>query len=95
MSMTCYIYRCQRKADTYIYLAEKDDFSKVPAVIMKGLGITEFSMELEIDSNTRLAKEDPEVVLSNLQEHGFHMQLADDQSIEELMAKIARQTSHH
>lgn len=92
---SCYIYRCSRKQDTYIYLAEKDDFSVVPDAVMNGLGLTEFAMELDIDENTRLAKEDPEVVLQNLKDNGFHIQLADNTPIEELMAKLARETSHH
>lgn len=92
---TCYIYRCSRKQDTYIYLSEKDDFSSVPDAVMNGLGLTEFALELEIDENTRLAKEDPKEVLDNLSEHGFHIQLADNTPIEELMARLARETSHH
>jgi len=91
----CFIYRCSRKPDMYIYLAEKDDFSKVPDAIMNGLGITEFSMELRLEENSKLAKEDPREVLTNLQHNGFHLQLPDNTPIEELMAKISRQTSHH
>lgn len=95
MSTTVYIYRCSRKPDMYIYLAEKDDFSKVPDAIMNGLGITEFAMELALDENRKLAKEDPKKVLDNIQENGFHLQLPDETSVEAIMAKISRQTSHH
>lgn len=92
---SCFIYRCTRKADMYIYLAEKDDFSKVPDTIMNGLGLTEFAMELELDENSKLAKEDPRAVISNLKDNGFHLQLPDNTPVEELMAKLARETSHH
>jgi len=93
--MSCYIYRCSRKPDMYIYLAEKDDFSKVPATIMNGLGITEFSMELELDADKKLAKENAAEVMRNLEENGFHLQLPDDTPVEDIMAKISRVTSHH
>ena len=88
--MNCYIYRCSRKPDMYIYLAEEDDFSRVPKEIFNSLGIIEFSMELELSENKKLAKEDPVLVMKNLEENGFHLQLPDNTPIEELMAQIAR-----
>ena len=88
--MNCFIYRCSRKEDLYIYLAEKDDFSRVPAEIMRGLGITEFSMELELTSKQKLAKEDAVTVIRNLEEKGFHLQLPSDARIEAIMSRIAK-----
>jgi len=88
--MKTFIYRCSRKPDMYIYLAEEDDFSKVPKDIYNSLGIIEFSMELIIEEGMRLAREQPEKILSNLNEHGFHLQLPANESIENIMAKIAR-----
>lgn len=74
----------------YIYLAEEDDFSKVPKDIYNSLGIIEFAMELELSANRKLAKENPEQVIKNLKENSFHIQLADETPIEELMAKLSR-----
>lgn len=88
--MKSFIYRCSRKPDTYIYLAEEDDFSNVPKNIINSLGIIEFALELDITNDMRLAKEDPETVRDNLNEHGFHIQLAADTSVESIMADIAR-----
>lgn len=89
--MLAYIYRSSRKPDTYLYVSKKDDFSKIPNEIINSLGILEFSMELEIESDMKLAKENPAIVINNLNEHGFHMQLPPETSLEEIMAKIARQ----
>jgi len=88
--MNCFIYRCSRKQDLYIYLAEKDDFTMVPGEVMRGLGITEFSMELEITTETRLAREDVSTVLKNLEEKGFHLQLPSNTTIELIMSRIAK-----
>jgi uncharacterized protein YcgL (UPF0745 family) len=87
--MQCFIYRCSLKPDMYIYLAEEDVFDNVPKQIFNSLGIVEFSMELEINADTNLAREDTKTVLSNLDEHGFHIQLAANESLEEIMARIA------
>ncbi len=87
--MKCFIYRCNLKQDMYIYLAEEDNFENVPREIYNSLGIIEFSMELEIAPDTRLAREDTATVLYNLKQHGFHIQLAGNESIEDIMARIA------
>ena len=88
--MQCYIYRCSRKPDMYIYLVEEDDFSKVPKEIFNSLGIITFAMELELSTDKKLAKEDPVLVMKNLEENSFHLQLPRNIPIEELMAQIAQ-----
>ena len=87
--MQCFIYRCNLKPDMYIYLAEEDNFENIPREIYNTLGIVEFSMELDVTPETKLAREDVRTVLSNLKEHGFHLQLAGDESVEDMMARIA------
>ncbi len=87
--MLCFIYRCSLKPDMYIYLSEEDVFDNVPKEIFNSLGIVEFSMELEIKPDTKLSREDTETVINNLKEHGFHIQLAGDESVEAIMARIA------
>jgi len=56
--MLSFIYRCSLKPDMYIYLAEEDVFDNVPREIFNSLGIVEFSMELDIQADTKLARED-------------------------------------
>ena len=87
--MICYIYRCNLKPDMYIYLAEEDNFENIPKKMFNSFGIVEFAMELEITPDKKLAREDTATVLSNLKEHGFHLQLPSDKSVEAIMARIA------
>lgn len=87
--MKTFIYRCSNRPDLYIYLAEEDNFEEVPKELFATLGIVEFAMELEVTPQTRLAREDAATVVRNLEEKGFHIQLPGDESIEEIMARIA------
>ncbi|WP_018935907.1 YcgL domain-containing protein [Thioalkalivibrio sp. ALJ24] len=73
--MQCYVYRATRRADTYVYLPEKDDFSDLPDTLMKALGSLEFALEFELTPDRTLAQEDPQKVLANLQDQGFHLQV--------------------
>ena len=87
--MQCFIYRCSNRPDLYVYLAEEDVFDNVPKELFNTLGIIEFSMELELTPETKLAREDTQTVIDNLNEHGFHIQLPANESLEEIMARIA------
>jgi len=87
--MLSFVYRCSLKPDMYIYLAEEDVFDNVPREIFNSLGIVEFSMELDIQADTKLAREDAGTVVSNLKEFGFHLQLAGHESVEAIMKRIA------
>ena len=87
--MQCFIYRCTLKPDMYIYLAEEDQFDCVPREIFNSLGIVEFAMELDLTPETLLAREDTATVLNNLKEHGFHIQMPTNESVEDIMARIA------
>lgn len=73
--MRCYVYRSSRKADTYLYVAAKDDFSRVPEGLLGVFGTPQFALEFELTSERRLAQEDPVQVLENLQTRGFHLQM--------------------
>jgi uncharacterized protein len=82
----CYIYRSDRKADTYLYLREKDDFSEIPVELMKVFGEAEFSFEFDLTPDRQLAKENPGEVYNNLKRQGYHLQMASDLLIEQQLA---------
>jgi len=90
--LTCYIYRCSAKADMYIYLAEKDDFEILPEALRKNLGILEFTLELILNKDKKLACEDPTKVIENLKAQGFHLQMPAETPVDQLLEKIAKET---
>lgn len=73
--MQCYVYRSTRRTDTYVYLPRRDDFSEVSEGLLRALGRLEFALEFELTPQRRLAREDPAIVLANIEAHGFHVQL--------------------
>ena len=73
--MQCEIYKSARKQDTYLFVTAKDDFSKVPDALMKMIGRLIHVMELELYPERKLAREDTDEVLRNLQQRGWHLQM--------------------
>jgi uncharacterized protein len=73
--MHCFVYASQRKADTYVWLAKRDNFEVLPASLVMMLGDLRFVLEVELQPERRLPRENVEAVLQNLQTQGWHLQL--------------------
>ncbi|UXI68532.1 YcgL domain-containing protein [Tahibacter amnicola] len=84
--MQCFVYRSERKADTYVYLRERDAFGLLPASLAQGLGQLTFVIELTLSPDRKLAREDVEAVMANLRGPGFHLQLPPVQGLAEAEA---------
>lgn len=72
--MQAFVYKSQRKADTYVYLAARDDFERLPPPVREQLGTLRFVLEVALTPERRLARENPEQVRANLAARGFHIQ---------------------
>ncbi|MGE8279147.1 MAG: YcgL domain-containing protein [Stenotrophomonas sp.] len=73
--MQAYVYKSQRKQDTYVYLAKRDDFAAIPASVGATLAPYTFVLEVALTPDRRLAQADATLVRANLVERGFHLQL--------------------
>jgi len=71
----CYVYRSRRRADTYLFLPGKDDFSGVPEPLRRLFGTGELAMELELMPGRRLAAAEATEVMRCLREQGYFLQL--------------------
>ncbi len=72
--MHAYVYKSQRKADTYLYLATRDDFGCLAEPLRAQLGPLQFVLAVALTPERRLAQVDPAVVRGNLIGQGFHVQ---------------------
>ncbi len=72
--MQAYVYKSQRKADTFVYLAARDDFNLVPEPLRTQLGSLSFVLEVTLSPERKLAREDAAIVRENLAARGFHIQ---------------------
>ena len=75
--MKAFVYRSAKRADTYVWLAARDDFAVLPAALRERLGALAFALEVELDESRRLPREDAAVVRRNLAQQGWHVQLPE------------------
>ena len=73
--MQCAIYRSNKKTDTYLYVQEEGNFSRVPADLLNLLGQLDLVMTLELTPDRTLARADPEQVRQQLDTQGYYLQL--------------------
>lgn len=72
--MQAFVYKSLRQADTYVYLAARDDFARLPPPLVTQLGKLQFVLEVALTPERKLAQADADVVRENLSARGFHIQ---------------------
>lgn len=72
--MQAYVYKSQRKADTFVYLAQRDDFACLPEPLRTQMGALSFVLEVALTPDRKLARADVAVVRQNLANQRFHIQ---------------------
>lgn len=72
--MQAYVYKSLRKAETFLYLRERDAFGLLPEALRAQLGELHFVLDVALTPERRLARGDAGVVRRNLAGQGFHIQ---------------------
>ncbi|MEO9945638.1 YcgL domain-containing protein [Paraglaciecola sp.] len=73
--MLCAVYKSSKKQETYLYVPGRDDFSKVPDVLMKTFGTPVFLMIMPLKKDRPLAQVDIKKLRSELTIKGYYLQL--------------------
>ena len=73
--MHAFVYKSLKKADTYVYLAARDGFARLPESLRMQLGGLRFVLDVELTPERKLARGDVAVVREHLALRGFHLQL--------------------
>jgi uncharacterized protein YcgL (UPF0745 family) len=91
--MLCTIYKSSKKAETYLFVKQRDDFSAVPAPLMSIFGTPTLVTVMNLENKEKLAISDINKVKENLNGQGFYLQLPPpkenllDQHKEEMQLK--------
>ncbi|WP_198263695.1 YcgL domain-containing protein [sulfur-oxidizing endosymbiont of Gigantopelta aegis] len=76
--MKTVIYKGHKKQDSYLYLEQEDDFSRVPEILLTSLGQLELVMTIELNQDKKLAQADAVRVMASLTEDGFYLQMPSE-----------------
>lgn len=73
--MLCAIYRSSKRDQTYLYVENQADFSRVPPELLESFGLPRLAMTLSLDGRKKLASADIDKVKEALKEQGFYLQI--------------------
>lgn len=73
--MICAVYKSLKKAETYLYVLKRDDFSSVPEVLLSTFGTPKLVTLLNLAKRDKLAIADKDKLVAALTEKGFYLQL--------------------
>ncbi|MEN8129056.1 MAG: YcgL domain-containing protein [Pseudomonadota bacterium] len=76
--MRCFVYKSRKKAETYLYIPQKGEFSSIPNVLMKVFGVPEFALEFELTADRKLAVADAKDIIDYLGGQGFYLQMPSE-----------------
>ena len=75
MKIICDVYKSESKENYYLYVKSEEGLDRVPEELLTQFGEMEKALSFILTESRRLGKEDPLVVMENLQANGYHLQL--------------------
>lgn len=73
--MLCSVYKSSKKAQTYLFINKRDDFSDVPEALLKMFGTPIMVTVLNLATKTKLGFAELDKVKENLSSQGYYLQL--------------------
>ena len=79
--MLCSVYKSAKKAQTYLFINKRDDFSEVPEALMKMFGKPELVTVLNLATKDKLGFADLTKVKESLAEQGYYLQITPKEEV--------------
>ncbi|TRX57124.1 YcgL domain-containing protein [Thalassomonas sp. M1454] len=73
--MLCAVYKSPKKAETYLYVIKRDDFSAIPEGLLTTFGTPMLVTVISLAKRDKLALADIDKVKKMLLEQGYYLQL--------------------
>ncbi|MED5534029.1 MAG: YcgL domain-containing protein [Pseudomonadota bacterium] len=73
--MKCEVYRSNRKAGTYLFVADAEDLGNLPDDLKARLEPLEWVMAIDLAERDTLAATRPATVIDSIESRGFFLQL--------------------
>lgn len=74
----CKIYRCSKQDEMYLYVHEDKTIDDLPEELIKIVQELTHVMDLKLSPERKLAREDVLLVMKNINDQGFHLQMPPD-----------------
>ena len=88
--MLCSVYKSSKKAQTYLFINKRDDFSDIPEALMKMFGKPVMVTVINLATKAKLGFADLDKVRESLATQGYYLQLTpkEDDMLKEHKTKM-------
>ncbi|MBQ4833379.1 YcgL domain-containing protein [Pseudoalteromonas sp. MMG010] len=83
------VYKSIKKADTFLFVEKRDDFTKVPEPLLTMFGKPKYVMLINLAKRDNLGTADLETVKEALTEQGYYLQIPPPQ--ENLLSELQKE----
>jgi len=83
------VYKSKKKADTFLFIEKRDDFSKVPEPLMTMFGQPQYVMIINLAKRTKLGVADLDTLKQSLSDQGYYLQIPPPE--ENLLSQLRKQ----
>ncbi|CAH9064709.1 MAG: YcgL domain-containing protein [Pseudoalteromonas tetraodonis] len=83
------VYKSKKKADTFLFIEKRDDFSKVPEPLMTMFGQPQYVMIINLAKRTQLGVADLDTLKQSLSDQGYYLQIPPPE--ENLLSQLRKQ----
>lgn len=83
------VYKSKKKADTFLFIEKRDDFSKVPEPLMTMFGQPQYVMIINLAKRTQLGVADLDTLKQSLSDQGYYLQIPPPE--ENLLSQFRKQ----
>ncbi|ALS35169.1 hypothetical protein PTRA_b0737 [Pseudoalteromonas translucida KMM 520] len=83
------VYKSKKKADSFLFVEKRDDFTKVPEPLMAMFGQPKYVMLINLAKREVLGTADLETVKEALTEKGYYLQIPPPQ--ENLLSQLRKE----
>ncbi|WP_409425956.1 YcgL domain-containing protein [Pseudoalteromonas sp. RW-H-Ap-1] len=83
------VYKSKKKADTFLFVEKRDDFSKVPEPLMAMFGQPQYVMIINLAKRTQLGVADLDTLKQSLSDQGFYLQIPPPE--ENLLSQLRKE----
>ncbi|MBE0419397.1 YcgL domain-containing protein [Pseudoalteromonas nigrifaciens] len=83
------VYKSKKKADSFLFIEKRDDFTKVPEPLMAMFGQPKYVMLINLAKREVLGTADLETVKAALTEKGYYLQIPPPQ--ENLLSQLRKE----
>ena len=75
MAITCDVYKSDKRSEMFIYVSRQEGLERVPVDLLERFGEPILTLSFDLTADRKLAKEDSQKVLRNLEDQGYHLQM--------------------